>query len=309
MLCVIGSHAINEQCKTLHGFKYRPAVDLDVVGSAEEVTAFANSILSNITEQYISDAGGKMVFKAESSSIPQANIIEAELTLPGSTAALLHELIISDPDTVFRNNLAYASLDVCYMLKMSHRYLKDNPFFIKTMQDILNLRQFGAKIRDEHRNFLKERERVTYWYSHPKLNKKKMEFFNGDGVTYVYDHDSIHESVKLGERPAYTFFQSSNAEVMCDMNRFFELDEQIRLNAVYEESCVLALERSIIPFNTNYERAFVMALQKVCTSITSGRFREYAWENYSKVRKMYTPDTFTRFFQHVEQGKVALHNA
>lgn len=133
-----------------------------------------------------------------------------------------------------------------------------------------------------------------------------MEFFNGDGVAYLYDHDEIHESVKIDSAPAYTNFQSDNAEVMCDMKKFFELPEQIRLNAVYEESCVLALERSIIPFGTDYERAFVMALEKVCTSITSGKFREYAWENYYTVRDMFNPETFDRFFEHVANDQVKM---
>lgn len=31
----------------------------------------------------------------------------------------------------------------------------------------------------------------------------------------------------------------------------------------------------------------MMALTKVCTSITSGKFREYAWENFDKVVDMY----------------------
>lgn len=232
--------------------------------------------------------------------------MEAEITWDGSTAKMLHDLILADPKTIYADGLAYASLDVCYMLKMSHRYLKNSPHFLKTMKDIRNLRQFGAAIRPEHKAFLKEREKVTYWYKHPKLNKSKKEFFNGDGVKYVYDHDSIHESVKEGERPAYTYFQSENTEVMCDMKKFFEIDEQIRLNAVYEESCVLALERSIIPFGTDYEKAFVMALEKVCTSITSGKFREFSYNNYDKVRGMYKESTFDKFFDDVLNDKVML---
>lgn len=304
MICVIGSHAINRQLHALKGFKYRKPIDMDIVGGYDEVVEFATDNLKEITEQYPSAKGGKLIFKAKDSVIPFSNIMEAEITWDGSTAKMLHDLILADPQTIYADGLAYASLDVCYMLKMSHRYLKNNPHFLKTMKDIRNLRQFGAVIRPEHKAFLKEREKVTYWYKHPKLNKNKMEFFNGDGVKYVFDHDSIHESVKEGERPAYSYFQSENAEVMCDMKKFFEIEEQIRLNAVYEESCVLALERSIVPFGTDYEKAFVMALEKVCTSITSGKFREYAWENYDKVRKMFKTETFDRFFQNVMEDKV-----
>ena len=134
-----------------------------------------------------------------------------------------------------------------------------------------------------------------------------MEFFNGDGVNYKFSHDSIHESVKMFDRPAYSYFQSENAEVMCDMNKFLNLPLEIQLAAGYEESCVLALERSIIPFNTDYHKAFLMALEKVCTSISSGKFRNFCWEHYIQIRDMYNEETFTKFFADADAGKVELH--
>lgn len=304
MICVIGSHAINEQLRKLKGMPYRRPKDLDIVCTSEQAIAFANANFSTITEQYPSTKGGKLIFKGTDCKLPFSNIIEAELVTDESTAKALRDIILSDPETIYKHGMAYASMDVCYLLKISHRYLKNNPHFLKTMRDIQNLRTFGAKIRKGHKQFLKDREAVTYWYKHPKLNQNKQEFFNGDGVPYLFDHDSIHESVKLGEKPAYSYFQTDGAEVMVDMKKFFTLDEQIRLNAVYEESAVLALERSIIPFGTNYERAFLMALEKVCTSITSGKFRHFAYENYGKVRAMFSDEVFDRFFQHVANDMV-----
>jgi hypothetical protein len=57
---------------------------------------------------------------------------------------------------------------------------------------------------------------------------------------------------------------------------------------VYEESCVLALERSQIPFpDASPRKSFEYALMKVCTSITSGFFREWAWEHYDDVLALY----------------------
>lgn len=63
--------------------------------------------------------------------------------------------------------------------------------------------------------------------------------------------------------------------------------EDIRLASVYEESAVLALERAILPSGTDPDIAFRIALEKVCTSIASGWWRDYAWENYHKVMQMY----------------------
>lgn len=309
MLCVIGSHAINRQLFKQRGFSLRRPMDLDLVGTLEQVEDFVARHYSHVSQRYTIDNGSKLIVKADTSLLANSSILEVELVTAGSTAEALQNIILSDSATLRTANLAYASLDVCYMLKMTHRYLKDNPHFLKTMNDIHALRSLGATIRPEFAEFVKSRERATYRYSHPKLNQSKTNFFSGDGVEYVYDHDSVHESVKQGSQPAYTYFQSQQAEVMCDMNKFFELDRQIQLNAVYEESCVLALERSIVPFGSAYEPAFVIALEKVCTSITSGRFREFAWENYREVRSMYTHDTFNKFFSDVAAGLVAKHAA
>jgi hypothetical protein len=64
----------------------------------------------------------------------------------------------------------------------------------------------------------------------------------------------------------------------------------VRLHAVLEESLVLAAERSQLAFpdaQIDPEWSFTMALTKVCTSITSGVFREFAWNNYDKVVALY----------------------
>ena len=89
--------------------------------------------------------------------------------------------------------------------------------------------------------------------------------------------------------PAYTKYMKDGAQVMTSKDKFFAANEFVRLLGVYEESCVLALERSQIPhdFKPSPRYSFELALMKVCTSITSGWFREYAWENYDKVLDLY----------------------
>lgn len=201
------------------------------------------------------------------------------------------------------------------LIKLSHRYKRNSPHFLKTMSDIKFLR--GKLVlsnvsfedwmkRPVNQELLKLREAESYTYKHPKLNVTSKDFFNGDGVNYVYDHDSIHLAVALTEiphsvdcdlfwtkRPAYTFYMKDGSEVMTSKEKFMSVHEQIRLYGVYEESCVLALERSQIPHGLGKEGgpsarwSFEMALMKVCTSITSGWFREYAWENYQKVLDLY----------------------
>ena len=231
---------------------------------------------------------------------------EFEIAWPGS----------SGEDLLNYETQGFASLEVLYALKQSHKYLKDSPHFLKTMRDIQWLEGEGVRYTCEwlSRIWLPKRELETYVYKHPKLDVSKGEFFAGDGVQYVYDHDTIHLTVALTERtymercggpsvpgklvsygrevtrtyPAYTFYMKDGSDVMTSKDKFFDLPEEIRLYGVYEESCVLALERSQIPYpNTPPRKSFEMALMKVCTSITSGWFREYAWENYDKVMALY----------------------
>jgi hypothetical protein len=150
------------------------------------------------------------------------------------------------------------------------------------MRDIHYLRAAGAIIEPESQQIYQDRLKETLRYNHPNLNTSKDKFFKDDEVPYIYDHDSIHEAVKFGDEPAYKYYSKDGQEVLSDSNKFFALPDLIRLNGVVEEACVLALERSIIPHNVEPALAFPKALEKVCTSITSGWFREYAWEHYAE---------------------------
>lgn len=188
------------------------------------------------------------------------------------------------------SKLYWATPDICLAIKLSHRFKKNNPFFRKTMQHIRFLRNKGYGIEKNHKltEIMLQRQKETLSYNHPKLDVSKNTFFND--TIYTLDHDSIHRAVALADRPAYTFYMKDGSEVMTSREKFEALPEAIKLAGVYEETCVLALERSQVPNNfqnVSSEHSFMMALEKVCTSITSGWFREYAWENYHKVVHMY----------------------
>jgi len=147
-----------------------------------------------------------------------------------------------------------------------------------------------------------------------KIEQKKDDFFKTDGVDYVYDHDSIHRSVAVEAVPAYTKYMKDGAEVNCDKQKFLSLPEHIKIYGVYEEACVLAIERSLapIPLAMTPEQAFKYALMKVCTSITSGWFREYAWENHDKVLEFAQSTEFSfwgRFNSDLQKGLILKHIA
>lgn len=204
------------------------------------------------------------------------------------------------------------TIAILYMIKLSHRYLRNSPHFNKTMNDIRMIRDHYPDIDSHvHRAMpgaLALREKLTYNYGHPVLKQNKDTFFD-DTVPYKYDHDTIHEAVKHLEHPAYTYYMVEGAQVMCSREKFEELNLLVRLMGVLEESYVLALERSIIPYDSfNDEEkcynAFKMALMKVCTSITSGWFREFAWENYETVLQAYDYNFVKKFMTALQEGKI-----
>jgi len=286
----------------------RPTSDTDLVGTYEEVVDYIKRFKNEIKAYYPINSGKSYFIKFNG-----GGIYEIEIAWKDSRAEKFISFINEQEDNITWGSpsVILPSRDVLYLLKMSHRYLKDSPHFLKTMEDIHTMRKYGANIRPEHQAFYEERMKDTYVYSHPKLDVSKDSFFDGNvtNVYQMYDHDSIHRAVKIGDMPAYTYFQSKDQEVLCSKDMFFSLPENIKLNAVLEESYVLALERSLIPFpfGKSAKEAFDMALMKVCTSITSGWFREYAWENYYKVQELYDENYVQKFSDGVSSSVVVLN--
>lgn len=266
----IGSYAL-KQHKLLP--PYRLVRDIDLIMTFSEFNAW-RPWLPTILRRPI----GPNKFVLQTTK----QIFEVEIAWPGTAA----EALLGDERGLCEGGSALdvpASLPALLALKLSHRYLKNSPHFLKTMRDIQHLRSHGVELTPWLKEWLPWRESETYTYAHPSLMQDKKSFFN-DAVPYKYDHDSIHEAMAYPLRPMYTTYAVEGEQVFSSREKFEALpDEAMRLSAVWEECAVLALERSIIPHGTDQNVAFMMALEKVCTSITSGWFREYAWEHYDDV--------------------------
>ncbi len=293
--------------------------DIDVIATFDELSELTKAIRKNHSVSSIPLSKNKTVLKVD-----DGRIIEVEIAWTGSSGSMLLQAAKPHIDLdIYRASVpglpidAYIpTLDMLFSLKLSHRYLKNSPHFRKTRADILRMRSVGAKVWDH--TWLRQREEETYYYKHPKLNVEKKDFFRGDGVQYVYDHDDIHnamahvilakgDDLALWKKvPAYTLYMKDGEEVKSDKVKFFAAKHQVRLYGVLEEAQVLALERSQIPFRDKVDprRSFDIALEKVATSITSGWFREFAWENLDAVEALYEPHYVQRFWKAVEDGTV-----
>lgn len=272
-MILIGSRALVFRNPNILG---RLPKDFDFMATEEEALNWLEK--QNITD--ITRENGKI--------ISRQNMCEFEIIESGKSNEMFRDIVENDPQTLKTDFGLIPNFNLLFTLKCSHKYKKSSPHFWKNCRDYHIMKAAGAKILPEYQEFFKLREKETYDYKHPKLNVKKEDFFKGDQVEYIYDHDSIHQAVKLTSQPAYRYYMKEGSEVFSDKIKFFDCSEEIRLCSALEESAVLALERSLIPHPNKLtpEQAFQFALSKVCSSITSGWYREYCYENAFTVLRM-----------------------
>lgn len=302
-----------------------PPGDLDLVCTIEAFFDFVSKMRLDgheiLSVFALDEAKYKMVARTKKDG--KVLMVEADIAWDGSTAKELVEFVLSNDENqgiydiqdLFGSRVLMTSMQFNYMLKMSHRFKKNSKFFKKTMEDVHTLRWLGCGIPNNMLDFYQDRMKRTYNYSHPKLNVEKSEFFSGDGIDYKYDHDSIHQTVKWFDHPAYEYFKPAGNQVYTSKRMFDDLTQLMQWSATLEEAYVLAIERCYVPFyeekgGVGFDRraAFNMALEKVCTSITSGWFREASWENYGYVCALYNPRYIDDFRAGVENGTVKLFN-
>lgn len=171
--------------------------------------------------------------------------------------------------------------------------------------EVFDPKQFGPEVADIYKTHRKE---VQEGIKHPKLNTGKDYFFE-EAEFKIFDHDNIHQAIALGTVPAYTLML--DGEVWCSRKKWDALSEEDKLRCVIEESAILALERSIIPslyLDCRFRGAkwaYEFALSKVCTTITSGFFREYAIEHHKKAVEA-RPDYVKAFFEGIKKGMIKI---
>lgn len=306
-LVLIGSRALAIQAPKL---LRRQPLDFDYIATQDGFDAWQEQFGRHLSvQEEIQISENKKAIKAKE------GIIEFEFAKKGTNSEQFLSLVSEDSQSKETKLGTIPSLDMLFALKTSHRYLKDSPHFWKNLFDYHAMKKAGAKVRPEWSAWLKQREKETYTHKTPKLmGVNKKDFFNpNSGVNYLWDHDSIHEvfSKKYTENgdvlPAYRHYILPNSQVECSKDLFFnKCSEEIRLRGVLEESYVLAMERSQIPFPGRLapKESFKIAFSKVCTSITSGWFREFAYDNALRVLSLYEDSYVDLFFDAVKNGKV-----
>lgn len=193
--------------------------------------------------------------------------------------------------------LYFADLPTLALLKRSHlwRDLKwDRHMWLYQTY----LKQYEVLWTDLDKEFLQKRIGLTkekYPQGNPRLNQSNQDFFD-DAVEKKFDHDWLHELVAFTDKPMYTRLKKGGREdsAWCEKDLWDQLSHMEKIVCVAEESHVIACERFMIPNDWTYPqmKAYDTALKKVCTTLCSGWFRDFAIDNYMDIRKMYSPVTF-----------------
>lgn len=205
------------------------------------------------------------------------------------------------------NPHGYCTPDQIYTIKLSHSVYPIK--WEKTKQDILWLKAKGCKVIPE----LYERLKLHWKEVHGNkdflsLNKNKEDFFT-DAVTYVYDHDYLHELVAHPNKPMYTNCLKDGQEVLIDKTKFFTMSFGDQVRMFREEITVIAAERWLIdPYWKDklcWYRAYILSLEKTVTSLTKGWASEFIVENLEYfVKPDYT--YFEHLFKTLNLGDLSM---
>jgi hypothetical protein len=297
-MVIIGSKALN-----YHIPAYSVPNDSDYMGTEKEILAYCyNNQITVEKKEYLH-------LTVYSGRDAQGSFHEFEVAKAGRSSDDYLKLVRN-----VEGSLVYAPLKMLFSLKKSHinyaikfdKHIKEY-HFLKDLLGEDSLKDITAKRYKE----TKERLKVRL----PKLNQTVKEFVSESQglVQRIYDHDDIHRIVAHGDHPAYFKIQPDTTRVWCSKDMWNELQDIEKIEMVLEEAYVIALERKIIPMIKQggelctTEQAFKWSLMRICTTLASGYFRQYAVDNYYKIVSHYNPEFVYTFLDAVEKSEVKYH--
>jgi hypothetical protein len=305
-MIVIGSQALRFGLEKIGRSLHRVPTDLDLLVREDEVFNAANFM--GLT--YLKVAPTKVLCKA-----PDGKMVEFDIAQYGDSTSLYLDYAEKmgrlDQAEFCGMKIDVAPLEMLYSLKRSHRH--SPRMFHKHVQDytlLHNIFQYGKdyfeKVTALRYKEVVERERLRT----PSLNKMAVDFFDDNVSNRTFIHDQIHEVMAFGERPMFERIKIDPDKVACSKEKFDAMSLTARIRCVQEEAYVIALERCIIPMLfegeaiANPRKAYEWAVMRICTTLCSGWFREFALENYNEMMLQYDNGYVAKFLKAVEDGRI-----
>lgn len=309
-MIVLGSKAMLTLLNETNSERFKK--DIDVAMSSSDFKEFVKnnkqyikSLLPKTAHKYsavLKKDGEKFRYEIE------LDTLKSVQWLLGNKDNIFSGINYIDP---FSNEFIIPNIEILYLTKKSHIYMPIH--YEKNVLDYQRLRDLSNLEKSEGYNeyyIIRNAEAIERSpRKSPSLSMTNDEFFDrsADIVGYVFIHDDIHEAVKHYEKPVYEMMKRNFESAWCEKDMFFELPYEYQISCVQEEAYVIALERYIILKKGNYEdffQAYKDALTRICTTLCSGFFREFAVNNYNEIVKKYNGGYVQKFKYAVENGLV-----
>lgn len=160
---------------------------------------------------------------------------------------------------------------------------------------------------DFDEDYLKRRTAATmqmFPQGHPKLNQTVEKFFD-DAVTKKYNHDFLHELYAHHDKPLYTYMQSNPELAWCEKDKWNKFSFDDKIKCVQEEAYVIATERFLVPSGWNFpERlAYFNAVKKICTTLCSGWFRDFAIDNHQLICSSFDAQKVKSVVEYIQRNE------
>jgi hypothetical protein len=309
-MIVIGSTALEFQMKRL-GLPFRQPADLDVICTEAEMREHARLdgiVLTKLAE-----------YKWQGASRDWRNTIgkvEYELLEHSQSGQRYLNYVNWQPRDLLYSGYAgiemiIAPLEVLYSIKMSHRHYPRA--WKKHMEDIILMHSinFGDDVLGDTTK-IREKETAERYgaLKTPSLNKTAAEFFDDTVSNKIFIHDQIHEVMAHRERPMFEYIKKDTEKVACSKEKFYDLNFLHQRFCVLEEAYVIALERCILPMlfaggpPVTSAEALDYAIMRICTTLCSGWFREFATMNYGAIMAARDKFYVERFLAAFEDGRI-----
>lgn len=193
--------------------------------------------------------------------------------------------------------------DVLYVLKAGHIHVTDHrqQNWEKHIHDLHILSKIVKTFRlEEHVKLQrKETNRRVKQYT-PKLKGVSKEEFFDDFVLKFVDHDEIHKVMAHRDKPMYEYMKIDDT-VECHKELWDKFTFEQQIQCVLEEAYVIAIERKILPALMRDDKCIVSfidfkwALFRICTTLCSGWFRQFAIDNYYTILNSYDKNFMEKF--------------
>ena len=291
--------------KALNNYIDKDYKDIDFIATMDEV----NYLEKKLCPEKIIENGEIITFiNIQTDETYDRNNVEFLITDKSSALTKYYNLV---DDHSF--DIKVAPKEVLYSLKKSHIFypIKFRKHIIdyNTLYNLCDKVDILEQITKLNK---KETEDRIGKLKTPKLNKTTKEFFgqsNGFVKSY-FIHDDIHRMVAHQDNPIFEKLQKKEGSVWCSKDLWEILPHIEKIYCVLEEAYVISLERLILPFlydgkkYYSYDKAVEWALMRVCTTLCSGYFREFAVNNYIEIKENINPTFINEFLCKVDSNKI-----